>query len=159
LLLLPPQPVAVTSNKPKLRTTRMQILARNCRRMRPVEMPKIDRPRTAASCHGTDLEGVSSAVEGPLVVMLIWSVLAPVPFGVTEELAGAHEAPVGAPLQVTEMDWLKPFNGVSVRVKLVLWPGDTLCDPGEADREKSGGGATTCTETALEVLAAKFESP
>lgn len=80
-----------------------------------------------------------TAVEESVVTVSV-VVAATAPEGVTVAGEKLQEAPLGSPEQMNVTAALKPFEAVTETVVAPLLPALTVKDPGEAVREKFGGG-------------------
>ncbi len=60
--------------------------------------------------------------------------------------------PEGSPLTVSPTVPVNPLSAATLTLKLVPWPAATLCEPGVAEREKSGFVDVFDTTTAKLVL-------
>ena len=99
----------------------------------------------------------SMAAEGAVVETVNVVVAAAPLAGVTEAGANVQVAPLGSVPQENFTAPLYPPTGITVSVVVADWPALIVAVEGEAETVKSG--ATTVTETALEVLARLATSP
>jgi hypothetical protein len=60
------------------------------------------------------------------------------PFASATAVPKVQDDPVGSPAQLQVSGWLKPLDGITVRVVTAFWPPDTVTLEGEAPIVKSG---------------------
>ncbi len=78
-------------------------------------------------------------------LLVVPTVIVAVPDVVIEEGLKLAVMPEGNPLAVSDTAPVNPFDAETVTLKEVLFPAPTVCEPGAAEMEKSGGGLFAVT--------------
>lgn len=132
LFVIPAQPLAsmISSKAPNPRVMRLGRLA-----VRPA---KIAKDRTVTTTRRVISKG-SEVIGGmrsdrAMVVMETDTEETLLPLGVTEDDVTAHAESLGAPVQVSEIGWLKPPSGLIARVRFADWPAFTITELGDTER-------------------------
>lgn len=131
---LPPPPHAAMLPSAKIAAVIRQVVRPMLRRLKPSR--NNDESATVA---GNNRSGPAFDASAPPVIVSAVVVTEPSK-GCTVGGLKAHAAPFGKPLQVKFTVELKPFCGVTVRVKLPCPPEFIVSEAGVAPKLKSGAG-------------------
>jgi hypothetical protein len=121
-------------------------------------LPVFQQPASGHAQTPGRSRAIGTVAELGAVVVMVTVVEAGLPLGVT--LAGEKPQPeaAGNPLQEKVMAELKPLTGLTVIVKVAVWPALIVAAEGDAETVKSAG-ALPITMVALAVAGARTASP
>lgn len=105
------------------------------------------KPKTPEASQGASNNGSNEAEVGACVVTVTVVEAGWDPSMVREEGEAEQLVALGAPLQVTEIGWVKPAIGVTASVNCAFCPGLIVADPGDTAIVKLGGVGCAGTES------------